>query len=151
MKASKNISIDSKFKENFKSCVYMLKCYDNEEALQKKTDDYLLYTGMAKDPIKNLEAHFKQKERYTKRFRGNLEVGYMELYDDLKKAQERREQIRKLRREEKSTLLAKKIVTSCDKCGSRMEKSFLIDHDGTKHTILQCKCCNFWIESPVKF
>lgn len=151
MKKIANVSIDSGFKENFDSCVYMLKCYKNKKDLQQKSGDFLYYTDMTKNPAERLEEHLKNKDTYTKRFKGNIEVGYVELYKDLVAAQKRKEQLKKLRREEKKSLTNKKIAGVCDKCNEEMIKTVMIENDGTRQEILQCTGCKFWKTSPFKF
>ncbi len=151
MKKIANISIDSKFSEHYNSCVYMLKCYKNRKALQDKSNDFIYYTDITKDPINRLEEHIKKQDIYTKRFKGNVEVSYVELYSDLTSAQRRTEQLKKLRRVEKECLITKKVAGICEKCHDSMIKTIIIDNDGQRKQILQCSGCKFWKILPIDF
>lgn len=66
-------------------------------------------------------------------------------------AQKRKEQLKKLRRDEKGSLANKKIAGICDKCNEEMIKTVMIDNKGTRREILQCTGCKFWKFSPFKF
>lgn len=151
MKKIANVSINSEFSEHYDSCVYMLKCYKNKKALQQKSGDFIYYTDMTKNPAKRLEEHLEKQDIYTKRFKGNIEVGYVELYKDLVAAQKRKDQLKKLRREEKKSLANKKIAGVCDKCNEEMKKTIMIDNEGNRKEILQCTGCKYWKVSPFKF
>jgi len=151
MKKIANVSINSEFADNYDSCVYMLKCYKNEKALEEKNGDFLYYTDMTEDPETRLEEHIKKQDIYTKRFKGNIEVSYVELYKDLVAAQKRKEKLKKLRRDEKKTLANKKIAGVCDKCNEEMKKTVMIDNEGNRKEILQCMGCKYWKISPFKF
>ncbi|TXT58659.1 MAG: hypothetical protein BAJALOKI2v1_320009 [Promethearchaeota archaeon] len=140
-----NVEFKDEVKEKFDSCVYVLKCFKDEE---KK--DFLYYTDIAQDPIKKINTHFKEQHRYTKRFKGNMEIGYVELYKSLEKAQKRKEQIKKLRRNDKKKLVSKKVTTLCDKCHSEMKRKIFIDLEGNREVILECESCKYWEPSPVK-
>ncbi|MBN1216822.1 MAG: hypothetical protein JXA99_15455 [Candidatus Lokiarchaeota archaeon] len=151
MKKIANISIDTKISDHYNSCVYMLKCYKNRKALQNKSEDFVYYTDMTKDPIHRLDEHIKNQDIYTKRFNGNVEVSYIELYNDLSSAQRRKEQLKKLRRIEKETLISKKVIGVCDKCHDNMTRSIIIDNEGERKQILQCSGCKFWKILPLNF
>ncbi|MBY8982635.1 MAG: hypothetical protein KGD57_06785 [Candidatus Lokiarchaeota archaeon] len=151
MKKIANISIDSKFSDHYDSCVYMLKCYKSRKALQEKSDDFIYYTDITKDPVHRLEEHIKKQDIYTKRFKGNVEVSYIELYNDLITAQRRKEQLKKFRRIEKESLITKKVAGVCAKCHDKMIKSIIIDNDGKRKQILQCSGCKFWKVLPIDF
>ena len=151
MKKIANVSIDSKFSDHYNSCVYMLKCYKNRRDLQEKSKDFIYYTDITKDPVHRLEEHIKKQDIYTKRFKGNVEVSYIELYNDLTSAQKRKEQLKKLRRVDKESLITKKVAGVCDKCHNSMTKSIIIDSDGERKQILQCSGCKFWKILPINF
>jgi len=146
-----NISIDSNFSKLYDSCVYVLKCYNNKKDLRKESENFLYYTDFAKDPAERLKQHIENRDRYTKRFDGNLKVTYMELYNDLSEAQKRKERIRKLRRMDKESLTSKKIMGVCDKCNEKMIKTIVIDKNGKRKQILQCLGCKYWKELPINF
>jgi predicted GIY-YIG superfamily endonuclease len=146
-----NISIDSNFSKLYDSCVYVLKCYNNKKDLRKESKNFLYYTDFAKDPAERLKQHLENRDRYTKRFDGNVKVSYMELYNDLSEAQKRKERIRKLRRMDKESLTSKKIMGVCDKCNDKMVKTIVIDKDGNRKQILQCLGCKYWKELPINF
>lgn len=151
MEKIKNISIDSKFSKLYDSCVYVLKCYPNEDDLRNENDNFLYYTDLAINPADRLKEHLEKKDRYTKRFDGNFKVSYVELYNDLASAQQRKENIRKLRRLEKESLTAKKIMGVCNKCEEKMVKTIIINEKGERRQILQCLGCKFWKELPINF
>lgn len=140
-----NAEFKDEVKEKYDSCVYVLKCYKDPE---KK--EFLYYTDSAKDPIRKLNSHFREQHRYTKRFKGNMEIGYVELYKGLEKAQKRKEQIKKLRRNDKKKLISKKVSATCNKCHSEMRRKIFIDLEGKRDVILECECCKNWKSSPIK-
>jgi len=150
MKKVTNVSIDSsQFSELYDSCVYILKCYNDKKALREGDDDFLYYTDVAKNPEQRLKEHSQEKDRFTKRFKGNVKVSYMELYNDLTQAQKRKEQLRKLRREDKAKLVSRKIAGVCNKCDGDMIRTVMIDKDGQRRQILQCSGCKFWKVLPL--
>ncbi|MBD3198295.1 MAG: hypothetical protein GF317_24815 [Candidatus Lokiarchaeota archaeon] len=147
-----NISIDDKnFSDQFESCVYVMKCYKDEKGYEEKNGDFLYYTDMTENPMKRLNEHMNLRDTYTKRFKGRVEVSYVELYNDLRSAQKRKDQIKKLRRIDKKTLISKKVAGVCDKCHDKMIKTIMIDNDGQRREILQCTGCKFWKILPISF
>jgi predicted GIY-YIG superfamily endonuclease len=151
MEKIKNISIDSNFSKLYDSCVYVLKCYSNEKDLRKESENFLYYTDSAKNPAERLKEHMEKRDRYTKRFDGNFKVSYVELYNDLMSAQERKERIRKLRRNQKKALTTKKVSGVCNKCNEKMVKTIMIDKNGERKEILQCMSCKYWKDLPINF
>jgi len=87
--------------------VYLLKCHNYSK---KVKHEYLFYTGYSKKIKDRLEQHLKQRVKYTKRFKGKIDLVYFEIYFNKREAIKREKEIKKFSREKKEKLVEKGFV-----------------------------------------
>lgn len=64
--------------------VYLLKCWRTHEDMRRQRPLYghAIYTGYTNNIFRRLKEHIKEQSKFTKQFHGNIELGYLEAYDD---------------------------------------------------------------------
>lgn len=90
----------------------MLLCWKNKKQFKKKIPRYghLIYTGFSSDIVRRLNEHktgysYGKRPPFTSQFHGNLELGYLEMYDSKKEAEDREIEIKEFGRDRKIELM----------------------------------------------
>lgn len=122
--------------------VYLLKCHN---CFKNIKFEYLFYTGHSKNIKQRLEQHLKQRAKYTKRYRGQIDLVYFEVYSTKKDAMKREKEIKDFSRAEKEELSKERYRIFCEKCGNIMLPKHLQNHGD----VFQCIICNFWKELKI--
>lgn len=121
--------------------VYLLKCYN---CFKNIKFEYLFYTGFSKNIKDRLNQHLKQRVKYTKRYRGKIELVYFEIYFNKGEAMKREKVIKKFSRNKKEELINIKYKVFCEKCRGIMRPKH--QNHGK---IYQCNICKFWKELKI--
>lgn len=92
--------------------VYLLKCWKSDTAYKNQIPKHghIIYTGYTSDVIRRFREHRKGKKYssrtpYTAQFKGRIDLGYLELYNDKKEATDREKEIKKFSRDQKVKLI----------------------------------------------
>jgi putative endonuclease len=81
----------------------MLKCWNSKERKEKQRPIHgdIIYTGYTNNIFRRLKEHIKGQSTYTKRFHGNILLGYLEAYDNRKMAMKMEQTIKSFSRDKK--------------------------------------------------
>lgn len=82
-------------KIDIKKCiyVYILKCF-------YETGEFIYYKGITNDMMRRLREHKEGKSIYTKRFKGNISLMHIEIWENRSKAMKREYELKKMTRRE---------------------------------------------------
>lgn len=76
--------------------VYLLKCWNNKSAMKEEIPlcGHKIYTGYTNNIFRRLKEHIKGHGGYTKQFKGNIQLGYLEAYNNKKEALHREAELK---------------------------------------------------------
>ena len=87
--------------------VYLLMCWKDATsmALQRPLYGHLIYCGQTNNIFRRLKEHITGKSFYTKQFKGNIKLGYLEAYETRAEAMKREDEIKKYSRNKKVKMI----------------------------------------------
>ena len=142
-----NLQLAIDYRKNNDYVVYILKCFPDQRSFKLKKD-FSTYTGYSKNIYERFLMHLngwklRSNRAYVKRFKGLLDIGYIEIHNNIKEAINRELEIKDLNKDKKQELMDKKIIGICKKCNGLMLVKTIINEEKKKE-ILECSVCRYW-------